>query len=94
MLISINFDRLKSNKDKFFDYMNSENIFPQQHYIPLFKVCKKKIHKRKFVNTLEFYKKSVSLPIFFSITNKQIDRVVTTIEKFIKKNLKKNEKLF
>ena len=54
----------------------------------------KKIHKRKFVNTLEFYKKSVSLPIFFSITNKQIDRVVTTIEKFIKKNLKKNEKLF
>ena len=94
MLVSINFDKLKSNKEIFFNYMNAELIFPQQHYIPIFKVCNKKINKKKFVNTLEFFKNSVSLPIFFSINKKQIDRVVNSIEKFIKINLRKNEKLF
>ena len=94
MLVSINFDKLKSNKEIFFNYMNAELIFPQQHYIPIFKVCNKKVNKKKFVNTLEFFKNSVSLPIFFSINNKQIDRVVNSIEKFIKINLRKNEKLF
>lgn len=94
MLVSINFDKLKSNKEFFFNYMNAELIFPQQHYIPIFKVCNKKVNKKKFVNTLEFFKNSVSLPIFFSINNKQIDRVVNSIEKFIKINLRKNEKLF
>jgi dTDP-4-amino-4,6-dideoxygalactose transaminase len=94
MIVFINFDKLKSNKEIFFKYMNMNLIFPQQHYIPIFNVCKKKIDKKKFINTLKFFKNSVSLPIFFSITNKQIDRVVNSIEKFIKINLKKNEKLF
>lgn len=94
MLVSIHFDKLKSNKETFFKYMNMNLIFPQQHYIPIFNVCKKKVDKKKFINTLKFFKNSVSLPIFFSITNNQIDRVVNTIEKFIKINLKKNEKLF
>tara|TARA_B100000575_G_C23107562_1_gene639408 strand:+ start:221 stop:1375 length:1155 start_codon:yes stop_codon:yes gene_type:complete len=86
MLVSFNFDKLSSNKNKFFKFMNKNNIYPQQHYIPLFKVCNLEYDKNKYVNTLKFYKNSVSLPIFYSITNSQIDKVVNTIEKFIKLN--------
>ena len=86
MLVSFNFDKLSSNKNKFFKFMNRNNIYPQQHYIPLFKVCNLEYDKNKYVNTLKFYKNSVSLPIFYSITNSQIDKVVNTIEKFIKLN--------
>ena len=91
-LISFDFKKLSSSKDKFFKFMNKNNIYPQQHYIPIFKVCNLKYDKKKFINTLEFYKNSVSLPIFYSIKNNQIDKVVNTIEKFIKLN-KFNEKL-
>ena len=84
MLVSIDFDKLSSNKDKFFKFMNKNNIYPQQHYIPLFKVCKLKYDKKKFNNSLKFHKNCVSLPIFYSIKNIQIDKVVNTIEKFIK----------
>lgn len=84
MLVSINFDKLSSSKDKFFKFMNINNIYPQQHYIPLFKVCKLKYDKKNFTNTLKFHKNCVSLPIFYSIKNSQINKVVNTIKKFIK----------
>lgn len=84
MLVSINFDKLSSNKNNFFKFMNKNDIYPQQHYIPLFKVCRLKYDKKKFKNSLKFYKNCVSLPIFYSIKNIQIDKVVNTIEKFIK----------
>ena len=67
--------------------MNKNNIYPQQHYIPLFEVCNIKYNKKNFINTLDFYKNCISLPIFYSLTNKQIDKgVIKSIEKFI--NLK------
>ena len=90
MLVSFNFKKLLTNKDVFLKFMNKNNIYPQQHYIPLFEVCDIKYNKRYFINTLDFYRNCVSLPIFYSLKNKQIDKVVKSIEKFI--NLKKLKK--
>ena len=86
MLVSFNFQKLLTNKDKFLKFMNKNNIYPQQHYIPLFEVCNIKYTKKDFINTLNFYKNCISLPIFYSLKNKQIDKVVISIEKFIKLN--------
>ena len=73
--------------------MNKFNIFPQQHYIPIFNVCRMKFAKSNYVNTLKFYKNSISLPIFYSIKEKQIDKVVKCLKKFINLSLN-NEKSF
>jgi dTDP-4-amino-4,6-dideoxygalactose transaminase len=90
MLASFNFDKISSNKDKFFKFMNSYGIYPQQHYIPIFKVCNLKYDKRSFINTLKFYNNSVSLPIFYSIKTSQINRIIKVIQKFFKlKNINK-----
>ena len=86
MLVSFNFQKLLTNKDKFLKFMNKNNVYPQQHYIPLFEVCNIKYNKKDFINTLNFYKNCISLPIFYSLKNKQIDKVVISIEKFIKLN--------
>jgi dTDP-4-amino-4,6-dideoxygalactose transaminase len=93
MIILIDFKKIKSNKENFFFFMNKFNIFPQQHYIPVFKVCGMKIAKSNYVNTLKFHKNSVSLPIFYSIKEKQIDKVVKYLKKFINLSLN-NEKSF
>ena len=37
IILNINFNRLKSTKDKMFRFLNKHNIFPQYHYIPLYK---------------------------------------------------------
>lgn len=86
MLISIDFNKLSSNKDKFIKFMNKNNIYPQQHYIPLFKVSNIKYNIKNFSNTIKFFNNSVSLPIFYSLKNNQIEKVVKSIEKFIKQN--------
>ena len=93
MIILIDFKKIKSNKQKFFYFMNKFNIFPQQHYIPIFNVCRMKFAKSNYVNTLKFYKNSISLPIFYSIKEKQIDKVVKCLKKFINLSLN-NEKSF
>ena len=48
MLISIDFNKLSSNKDNFIKFMNKNSIYPQQHYIPLFKVTNIKYNKKIF----------------------------------------------
>ena len=48
MLILIDFNKLLSKKNNFLKFMNKNNIYPQQHYIPLFKVSNIKYNKKIF----------------------------------------------
>ena len=48
MLILIDFNKLLSNKDNFIKFMNKNNIYPQQHYIPLLKLVILNIIKKIF----------------------------------------------
>lgn len=87
-VISINFDDLKKNKDFFLKYMLDKKVMCQFHYKPIynFKVYKaKKINKNQFKGTENYYKNSLSIPIYYKIGEKRIDYVAKHICKFINK---------
>ena len=86
----INFKKIKVSKKNFFLKLKKANIFLQVHYIPIYRFTyfKKKYNflPSKFPNSEKFYEQSVSLPIFYSIKNNQIDKIIKTINKIINKN--------
>ena len=88
-IIQINFDLLKTKKDKFFEYMKKNNIICQYHYIPIYKFS---YFKRKtnysLKNCEDYFKKSVSLPIYYELNLKEINIIIKKISQFIKLNIK------
>ena len=71
-LISINFDKIKSSKDKFLNFLKKNNIFCQYHYIPIYKfrLFDQKPNLNFYRGAEFFYKNAVSLPIFYNLTIK------------------------
>ena len=90
LILSINFKKLNSNKNKLIEFFLKKKISLQVHYIPIykFKVFKENntLNYKFFPGAEEYFKNSVSLPIFYKMTKNQIKFVVNTLIKFIKKN--------
>ena len=83
-IISINFKKINSTKDKFLKFMNKKNIFPQFHYIPIFKFDLFKLNQKKnFKNAINYYNKCISIPIYYKLSLKDQKYVVKCINKFI-----------
>jgi len=90
-IISINFKKLKSTKDKFINFMNKHNIYPQFHYIPIFKFdVHKNLQVKSFKNSLIYYKNCISLPIYYDLSLKDQKFIISNIKKFINYEKQKN----
>ena len=88
--LKIKFEKLKINKDLLLKKLRSKGINLQVHYIPIYHHNLYKIKdKTKFPNTENFFSEAVSLPIYFSLKNKQVMLVVKTLLKLVSSNLKK-----
>ena len=72
--LQIDFYKLNINKDDFFKKMYKRGIKLQVHYIPIFMQPyykkKYKLNPNSFPNAYNFYKKTVSLPIYPSLKKK------------------------
>ena len=79
--ISIDFQKLKTNKDKFFNFMKKKKILFQYHYTPIYKfsLFKKKI---TLPGAEEHYKNNISLPIHFQMTIRDAQYVIQSIKLF------------
>jgi len=89
MIIKINFDKLKKNKDDFFSFMLQKKIFCQYHYKPIyrFSIYKKKFtHKKNFSGSENFYKSSLSIPIYYKLKISELNYIVSKISQFININ--------
>ena len=85
-LIHINLKNLKGSKDNFFKYLNKKKIYPQFHYIPIYRLVKNiKFSLKNFRNTEEYYKTAISLPIYYDLTSKEQDRVIKSVKNYINK---------
>ena len=84
-LISINFLKIKSKKDKFLKFLKKNNIFCQYHYIPIykFKLFDKIINLRSYKGAETYYKNTISLPIFYNLNLKLQKKIVNVIKTFI-----------
>lgn len=83
--ISIDFQKLKTNKDKFFNFMKKKKILFQYHYTPIYKfsLFKKKI---TLPGAEEHYKNNISLPIHYQMTIRDAQYVIQSIKLFLLKN--------
>ena len=83
-IISINFNKLSANKDKFIKFMNKKGIFPQYHYIPIYRFKVYNLQqKNSFSNSKYYFKNNISLPIYFKLSFKNVEYIVMNIKKFI-----------
>ncbi len=71
-------------KNKFINYMLKKRISLQYHYIPIYKF---KIFKNKFSlqGSEDYYKSTVSLPIYYDLSISDQYKVINHIKKFFKK---------
>ena len=86
-LLSINFKKIKSTKEKLFRFLKKNKILAQYHYIPIYKFT---MYKRKFYypNAEFYFKNTISLPIFYNYTYKQYSYVASVINDFFIKNIR------
>jgi UDP-4-amino-4,6-dideoxy-N-acetyl-beta-L-altrosamine transaminase len=96
-IIQLNTDALRCTRRKFFDALTAENICCQVHYIPVYRhpyyehlgyprgLCPKAEH---------LYERIISLPLYYSLTDVQVNMVITAVKKitafYRRKNTTKN----
>ena len=82
-VIHINLKKLKGSKDDFFKFLNKKNIYPQFHYMPIYRIVKNiKFNLNRFRDTEKYYKTAVSIPIYNDLTFKDQDHVIKAIKKY------------
>jgi dTDP-4-amino-4,6-dideoxygalactose transaminase len=86
-LISINFAKIRSTKDKFLKFLRKNNILSQYHYIPIykFKLFNKKINLNFYRGAEFYYKNTISLPIFYGLNISFQKIVINKIKFFLNK---------
>ena len=89
-LISINFKKLSSTKSKFFNFINKKGIYPQFHYMPIFKFSfYKNQNNTKYIGASNYYKNVLSLPIYFNLKKNEQLHIIKSLIQFIDKNKKR-----
>ena len=85
VIINIKFKDLNS-KDKFIHHLLKKKIIVQFHYKPInhFSVYKEKNNKLPYA--MSYYRSSLSIPIYHSISEKEVKHTVQTIKNYIIKN--------
>ncbi|MBN2881020.1 UDP-4-amino-4,6-dideoxy-N-acetyl-beta-L-altrosamine transaminase [Candidatus Woesearchaeota archaeon] len=77
-----------SRRKELFKFLLSNDIVPQVHYVP---VHKQPFYSKHFGDIVlteseKFYNKIISLPMYYSLSDEEQDRVIEIIKKFYKKN--------
>jgi dTDP-4-amino-4,6-dideoxygalactose transaminase len=84
-LISIDFKKIRSNKDKLLKFLKKNNIFCQYHYIPIykFKLFNQKINLLRYKGSETYYQNTLSLPIFYNLNFSLPKKVINKIKIFL-----------
>ena len=84
--LQIKFDQTKISKTNLFVNMKKNNIILQSHYLPIYRhsFYKNKFNYKDYPVSENFYKKQVSLPIYYSLKDNEVNKVIKLIMNFIK----------
>ena len=81
----VDFDKIGKSKKLVFKQFLKNKINLQVHYIPIntqpYYKKKYKFIKKDFKNSLEFYKREISMPIYFDLSNKQLSFIKSVSKK-------------
>jgi len=84
-LISVDFKKIKKNKNDLLHFLKKNQIMAQFHYIPIYKFDL--YNKKKFFlkNSEEYFNNTLSLPIFYNFSFKKQVFVIKILKKYFKK---------
>ena len=86
--VLIDFKAIGINRNDFMHYLTEKNIYTQVHYIPLFEQPYYKnlgYSSDGYDNANNYYKSTLSLPLYYSLTLKDQDYIIDVIENIFKK---------
>lgn len=85
-ILHLDFDRLNCGRKKFYDAMQAENIGVNVHYIPVYWFpYYQSLGYRKGLcpNAEAYYESSMTLPLFYSMTDEDQDDVIRAVKKLV-----------
>jgi dTDP-4-amino-4,6-dideoxygalactose transaminase len=85
----IDFKILKISRDQLIKKMNKDKIFPQVHYIPIYKFKSFKNIKKTLKGSEKYYNSCISLPIHLNLKFRELDKVIKILKKIIDRCKKK-----
>ena len=84
----INFNKIKISKRLLYQKMLKVKIRLQNHYLPIYRHSyyrnKFNFYLREFPKSENFYKKQISLPVFYDLKNTEILKVIKSIKNICK----------
>lgn len=83
-IINIAFNKLKKKKNHFMNYLNTNGIFAQYHYIPIYKFSVYTEKDSNFSGSEKYYQNSISIPLFVNLNDKDQHKIVKTIKSYFK----------
>lgn len=79
-------DLLDCDRRQFFDALHAENIYSQVHYLPVYRHSYyEKLGYRKGLcpNAEKYYNEACSLPLYYSLTDEDVEDVIRAVKKLI-----------
>ena len=85
-ILLIDFDKIGKSRAEVMKHLRKANIITQVHYIPIthHPYYKKLGLKSKLNETENYYKKALSIPIFYDLKKKEQKHIVQSLKKIIK----------
>ncbi len=85
-ILQLNLDLLKCSRREFFDALIGENICPQVHYLPVYyhSYYESLGYKKGLCpNAEKLYERILSIPLFYSMTDEDVQSVIKAVKKII-----------
>ncbi len=85
-ILRLDLDKLTCDRREFFDALHAENVCAQVHYLPVYwhsHYEKLGYEKGLCPNAESYYMESMSLPIYYSLTDENVQDVIRAVKKLI-----------
>ena len=78
---------LKDTRNKLYNFLKKKGVICNLHYIPIYKhpyFKSLKINNKNFPNTEKYYNSALTLPLYYSMKNSEINYVIKNIKFFFR----------
>ena len=85
-ILRLNLNKLTCDRRQFFDALCAENIHSQVHYLPVYwhSYYEKLGYKKGLCPNAEaYYNEVMSLPLYYSLTDEDVDDVISAVRKIV-----------
>lgn len=85
-ILRLNPERLTCDRRQFFDALYAENVCPQVHYMPVYyHSYYEKLGYQKGIcpNAEKLYEEIMSIPLYFSLTDKEVEDTICAVKKVV-----------